>query len=507
MTPVALTYLEHAARAFEPPPPPRWATPGDLARHLDPKTRQTPALDLIDAELVRAANTPDGRLIISMPPQEGKSQRASRRFPLWLLTQRPDTRIAIISAELGMARRWGRVIRDDITTHGPGLRRTPDTPGLKVRDDLAAQHEWQLDGHEGGVYTAGIAGALTGRPVDLLIIDDPIKDREQADSEVYRERAWDWWTDVGSTRLAPGAPVILILTRWHHDDLAGRLLAAEDGHLWRVINIPAQADHRPEKGQTDALDRTPGEFMESARGRTTAQWEAIKVRSGPRTWGSLYQGRPSPEAGDLFPAEWARYEQPLWIDRGDGTRIIPGTGFELVQSWDLAFKDTKSSDYVVGQVWLRDGVDAFLLDQTRARLSFTATLVAIRAMTARWPQATAKFVEDKANGPAVINALARQIPGLIPIEPEGSKYARAAAVSPFVHSRNVHLPTAELLPNVEELLEEARAFPAGAHDDTIDAFSQAINRLLLMPIHDEDDGATSDDLVVDDPRTWLTAGY
>ncbi|WP_434080378.1 hypothetical protein [Sanguibacter sp. Z1732] len=105
-----------------------------------------------------------------MPPQEGKSQRASRRFPLWALTRNPDLRVAIASYEHGVARRWGRTIRDDITTHGPDL-------GLKVRDDLAAQHEWQLAGHEGGVYAVGIGGALTGRAVDLLIVDDPIKDR------------------------------------------------------------------------------------------------------------------------------------------------------------------------------------------------------------------------------------------------------------------------------------------------------------------------------------------
>lgn len=496
---MTVDWLLHAARAFEPTPAPRWATPGDLASALDPKTRQTSALDLIDEALVWAYTTPDARLALSMSPQEGKSQRASRRFPLWALTQNPDLRIAIASYEAGVARRWGRAIRDDVTVNANEL-------GIRVRDDLAAQHEWQLAGHEGGVYTAGVGGALTGRPVDLLVIDDPIKDRVQADSLVYRDRVWDWWTDTAATRLAPGAPAVVIATRWHHDDLIGRLVAAEDGHLWRVLNIPAQADHRPERGEIDPLGREPGEFMESARGRSRAQWEAIKVRSGPRTWGALYQGRPSPDAGDLFPAEWARYEHPMWTERADGTRWVPGHDFELVQSWDLAFKDTKSSDYVVGQVWLRVGVDIFLIDQVRARLSFTATLGAIKAMTARWPQAVAKFVEDKANGPAVINALSRQVPGLIPVEPEGSKYARAAAVSPFVHSNNVHVPTAELLPNVEELLEEARAFPNGAHDDTVDAFSQAANRLMLMPLWAGEDVA-GDDLIDDDPRDWVTAGY
>lgn len=471
---VTLTAWEAAARMFEPPRR-RWATPGELAQALDPRTVQTPALDVIDAELVRLADTSDGRLIISMSPQEGKSQRTSRRFPTWVLTQKPDTRVAIASYEHGVARRWGRAIRDDIVVHGGEL-------GLSVRDDLSAQHEWQLAGHEGGVYATGIGGALTGRPVDLLIVDDPIKDRAQADSPTFRERAWDWWTDVASTRLAPGAPVVLILTRWHEEDLAGRLLAAEDGHLWRVVNIPAQADHDPNKGETDPLGREPGEFMLSARGRTREQWEAIKVRSGSRTWASLYQGRPAPAAGDLFERGWWReYASPRWIVRDDGTHWVINPD-EVIQSWDMAFKDTDGSDWVVGQVWARWGLQVFLLDQVRDRLSFVETRKAVRRLAVKWPQATLKLVEDKANGTAVINSLQRTVAGLIPEEPHGSKYARASAVAPFAEAGQVFLPAPELAPWVGEFIDEHTSFPNGAHDDQVDAMSQALNRLLLAPL-------------------------
>ncbi|MET9339264.1 phage terminase large subunit [Nonomuraea sp. NPDC003804] len=471
---MTLTAWEAAARLFEPPRR-RWASPGDLARHLDPKTRQTLMLDLLDDELVRLLDTPDGRLVISVAPQEGKSQRTSRRFPLWALTQKPDTRIAIASYEHGVARRWGRAIRDDIIVHGGEL-------GLSVRDDLSAQHEWQLVGHEGGVYAAGIGGALTGRPVDLLVIDDPIKDRAQADSAVFRERAWDWWTDVAATRLAPGAPVVLILTRWHEDDLAGRLLAAEDGHLWRVVNIPAQADHDPNKGEVDPLGREPGEFMESARGRTRAQWEAIKVRSGSRTWASLYQGRPAPAAGDIFQREWWReYTSPRWIERPDGSCWAPGAD-EVCMSWDMTFKNTDGSDYVVGQVWARYGLELFLLDQVHDRLSFTETCAELRRMAAKWPQATLKLVEDKANGTAVINSLSRQVPGLVPVEPDGSKEARARAVTPFIEAGQVWIPAPELCPWVGGFVQEHNGFPNAAHDDQVDACTQAINRMLLAPI-------------------------
>ena len=502
-------WAEAAARSFEPAAR-RWPTPGEMAKILDPRTIQTPALDLIDEELVRLLDTPDGRLVLSMPPQEGKSQRTSRRFPLWALTQNPDLRVAIASYEHGVARRWGRAIRDDITMHGRDL-------GMTVRDDMSAQHEWQLTGHEGGVYAVGIGGALTGRPVDLLIIDDPIKDRAQADSKVYRERAWDWWLEVGATRLAPGAPAVVIATRWHHDDLIGRLLAAEDGHLWRVVNIPAQAVD--DREHPDPLGRAEGEYMVSARGRTTKQWDAIKKRSGSRTWASLYQGNPTPDVGNLFPADaWTRYDTAPWIDRGDGTRVVPEVGrdpdVELVQSWDFTFKDTKASDYVVGQVWLRRGVHAYLLDQVRRRAGFTESVQMMLDLTARWPQAVAKLVEDKANGPAILNALRSRVGGLIPVEPEGSKYARAAAVTPFVEAGNVLLPDPVKVDGtawVTEFTEEARDFPQAKNDDTVDAMSQAVHRLLLVPILDGSGAGFTDDVLdhddTNDALEWATSAY
>ena len=494
---MALTAYEAAARYFETPAR-QWATPGELAREADPRIIQTPALDLIDQHLVELLDTPDGRLALSMSPQEGKSQRVSRWFPLWALIQNPDLRIAIVSYELGVARRWGRAIRDELTMH-------PEF-GLRVRDDLSAQAEWQLDGHDGGVYATGIGGALTGRPVDLLIIDDPVKDREQADSPVFRQRAWDWWTDTGSTRLAPGAPAVVVATRWHEEDLTGKLLAAEDGHLWRELNIPAQADHDPAKGERDPLDREPGEFMVSARGRTTQQWKAIKIRSGSRTWASLYQGRPSPASGDILKREWWQfYDQPLHLVRDDGSCYV--TGFdELIASWDLTFKDTKGSDYVVGQVWGRRGADAYLLDQVRGRMDFVATAHAVKALGAKWPQAVLKLVEDKANGPAVIAYLSRTVPGIVPEEPQGSKVARASAIAPLIEAGNVHLPDVSFAPWADELIDEAAGFPNGKHDDQVDALSQGLNRLILQPLLAGDElGEHPEDADIDDDMSYLDA--
>lgn len=465
----------------------KWRTPGEMAVALDPRTRQTPALELIDQALVELADTPDGRLIVVMPPQEGKSQRVVRRFVTWALSENPDTRAAIASFEHSTARRWGRAIRDDIRDH-PEL-------GLRIRDDLSAQAEWQLAGYEGGVYSVGIGGALTGRAVDLLVIDDPIKDRKTADSEEQREHQWSWWQDVASTRLAPGAPVALILTRWHEDDLAGRLLAAEDGDTWKVIRLPAVADHDPNKGETDPLGREPGVFLESARGRTERQWQAIKKSKGSRTWNALYQGRPSSAEGDMLKRAWWRtYDQPQWVEREDGVRHALGFD-EVLASWDMTFKDTAGTDYVVGQVWGRRAADAYLLDQVRARMDFPTTLARFRELAARWPQALLKLVEDKANGPAVIASLGRTVAGIVPEEPVGSKVARVAAVSPLVEAGNVWLPSPELCPWVGDLIEEAAGFPTAAHDDQVDALSQALNRLLVMPLLAGDgDVFTEDDL-------------
>lgn len=453
----------------------RYPSPLALGVALDKRTVCTPALDLIDRHLVDVADGLIKRLIISVPPQEGKSTLASRRFPLWALLRGNEQRIVMASNEQRLATRWGRTVRNDIVGN-PHL-------GLKVAGDTAAAHEWTLAGFEGGMYCVGIGGALTGRPADLLIIDDPVKDRAQAESVAYREQTWEWWTDVALTRLAPGAPVVLIMTRWHEDDLAGRLVERFEPTYdldddWTVINIPAQADHDPLKGQTDPLDREPGEWLVSARGRTDKQWEAKRAAVGQRTFTALYQGRPAPVEGDLFKrSDWQRYDSPRAALQPDGTMSAPGAD-EVIQSWDMAFKDTKSSDYVVGQVWARYGTDLYLLEQVRDRLSFTATISAVEALTRRWPEARAKLVEEKANGAAVIDQLRSTISGLIAINPVDSKYVRALAVSPFVEARQIHVPTERVASWAAGFIEEAAAFPNSTHDDQVDAMTQAVSRLL-----------------------------
>jgi predicted phage terminase large subunit-like protein len=472
-----------------------WDTPGDMALALDRSTVQTAALQLIDQQLVEVAEGRCERLIISMPPQEGKSERTSRRFPLWMLHRNPNLRIAIVSYGHNVARRWGRRIRDDLKEN-PRL-------GLSLSQSSKKQDEFELLGYEGGVVCVGVEGGLTSRPVDLLIIDDPYKDAKQADSKAWADTIKNFWSEVALPRLAPGAPVVLIQTRWRSDDLAGWL--AKEGDGWTVLNIAAEAvdpfklpAKDREHGLPDPLGRKPGEFMESARRRTEADWAKKKREVGSRAWNALYQGRPAPAEGTIFKRDWwRRYEQPLWVEREDGARIVPGDYDELLISWDLTFKKTEGTDYVAGQVWLRRGANAYLLDRVHGRMDFVDTVAAVRRLAARWPQAVLKLVEDKANGPAVISMLARSVPGIVPVEPDGGKEARAAAVSPLVEAGNVWLPASELAPWSDEVIEEAAGFPTAAHDDDVDALSQALNRLILQPLIQGGLIVTEDDLLDD----------
>lgn len=465
----------------------QYATPGELAKALDPTTIQTPALDIIDNALVRVANGECKRLIISMAPQEGKSQRTTHYGALWMLNQNPDLRMAIVSYSDEISYQFSYQVRNDILTFD-GSDDLPNL-GMKLQTDSKAAGRWKLaEPNKGGVYAVGIGGALTGRPVDLMLIDDPVKDFRAADSMLMSEHAWNWWQSVARPRLHPDAPVILILTRWHEADLAGRLLAkqAEDEKAgleyfdkWEVINISAQADYDPAAGETDPLGREPGEFMVSARGRTREQWEATKAATAPRIWSALYMGRPSPDAGDVWKRPWwRRYNEMLWSLGDDGGYHMECD--EMIMSWDMTFKDTRGSDFVVGQVWARRGANVYLVDQIHKRLSFTDTIAQFKLLCEKWPQATAKLVEDKANGTAVIDTLKSKIGGIIPINPHESKYARANAVSPYIEAGNVHLPSTEVaLFEVESFIEEAAAFPNAAHDDRVDSASQALARLFI----------------------------
>jgi predicted phage terminase large subunit-like protein len=258
-------------------------------------------------------------------------------------------------------------------------------------------------------------------------------------------------------------------TRWHEDDLSGWLLAneLEEPEGWHVVSLPAIKEpvnlQLPPTCTLESDWREPGEPVCPER-TSLARLEKIRGTIGTYFWGALYQQHPTPLEGDFFNRkDWRRYDNAP-------------TQFEhVVLSFDCAFKETKSSDFVVGIVVGKVGGDYYVLDVLRDRTDINGTLAMVQDLSAKWPMARAKLVEDKANGPAVIDLLRRRIAGMLPVNPQGGKIARAAAVSPYVESGNVWLPRSA--PWVSDFVEEMASFPNGAYDDQVDAFSQAINWL------------------------------
>lgn len=408
---------------------------------------------------VRRKESP--RLLLTMPPRHGKSEIASRRFPAYALGRDPDLSIIATSYSADLASRMNRDVQRIIDDEAyraifPGTRLCGKNSG----DGIRTADLFEIVGHRGVYRSAGVGGGITGMGGDIILIDDPIKDRAEADSPTIRNRVWDWYTSTLYTRLAPGGGIIVIQTRWHMDDLAGRLLEAQrsgQGDAWRVVNFPAIAEE-------DEPHRKAGEALHPER-YPLEQLQAIRAAIGSRDWAALYQQRPAPDGGAIFRAEWLRF----WLPKD-----LPQTFDRLCISWDMTFKDGDDSDYVVGQVWGRKGADFFLLDQVRARMGFTATLAAFRALADKWPQAQRKLVEDKANGPAVIDSLRHAVPGIIPVEPDGSKLARAHAVTTFFEAGNVHLPHPSVCGWSADYVAELTSFPAAAHDDQVDATTQAL---------------------------------
>jgi predicted phage terminase large subunit-like protein len=255
--------------------------------------------------------------------------------------------------------------------------------------------------------------------------------------------------------------MVIMMTRWSELDLTGRLLEVIPNlkkKKVKVINIPALAY------ENDPLGRKEGEALWPER-YDKEELEEIKVEVGSRIFGALYQGSPAPDEGNIFKrAWWQRYTQ----------YTLPGDFDFRFHSWDMAFKDKKDSDFVVGQVWGVAGKDHYLLDQVRFRGEFTETVKAVYKLIYKWQDYDAILIEDKANGPAVISSLKDEFNGVVPIEPDGSKLARASSVSPMVEAGDVYIPMKDMTPWVNDFVEECAKFPNAAKDDQVDALSQAL---------------------------------
>lgn len=423
------------------------------------------------------------RLMVFMPPRHGKSELVSRRLPAYLLGRNPNVKIISASHTADLASAMNRDVQriieceaykeifPETTLSGSNIRTMAD--GSYLRNS----NEFEIVGHTGAYKCAGVGGGITGRGGDFLILDDPIKDHEEADSAVYRQKLWDWYSTTFDSRAEGDAGVLITLTRWHEDDVAGRLLALAkadpDADQWEFINFPAikEAAENPED------PREEGEALWSWK----FPIETLKKKratGGSRNFNALYQQRPSSEEGNIIKREWMEKRFKVLPDLGEKKKWD-----NLLVSADMRFKDDKNSgDYVVYQVWARKGANIYFLGEARGRWGFTVCLTEFAKIVQKSPlggfKSTLQLVENKANGPALENVLKNKISGIVLEEPEGSKLARVNAITPLWEAGNVNLPDESIYPQIKDIIEEWASFgPGCAFDDRTDTMSQALKRL------------------------------
>ena len=404
--------------------------------------------------LERVARGDLKRLMIFMPPRHGKSMLASEFFPAWYLGRNPSHQVIAATYAQGLADDFGRKVRN--------IMQDPQFadvfPATVLADDSQAANRFHL-AQRGAYFAVGAGGPITGRGADLLLIDDPIKGREDAESETMRQRLKDWYTSVARTRLMPGGAIVVIQTRWHEDDLAGWLLKEHEHEGWETLNLPAIAE------PGDALGRMEGEALWPAA-YPVPELAVIRKSVGGRDWSALYQQRPSAAEGSVFKREHWRYYQP---PEHEPKSLISALGcFQVVQAWDTAFKKGSMNDYSVG---VTIGISAnryYILDCWRDRLEFPDLKRAVMAQAAKWG-ATAVLVEDTAAGQSLLQELGRntRLP-LIPVKADKDKVSRANAVTPTHEAGLCYLPMGAHW--LSDFVDELASFPSAPHDDQVDAW-------------------------------------
>lgn len=413
-------------------------------------------------------------LILQAPPQHGKSEIVSRKLPAFLLGSQPSLRIGCASYSDELANAMAQDVRRNLASAEHKL--LFPVVSEKRKYDVSRLGEFTAPGGTGSYLGVGVGAGLTGRPVDIGIIDDPVKNEQEALSDVTKERHWAWYQSVFTTRLSEHSGQIIMATQWAEDDLPARIALAYAGdprltHIrFPAINSPDEVNYQPEL----PLGALVPEL------HSLAQLKEIKGTLSDYWWSALYQQSAKAAGGNVFKEKGICFYLPKDLP----THPLSGLVYfdKVIDSWDCTFKDTDGTDFVVGQKWGKKGADAYLLAQIRARMSFTATVESVIKLyeMGNWQRPAAVYIEDKANGPAVIDVLKKVVPTLVPVEPDGSKLARAHAVTSIWEAGNVHLPHSDIEPWVRAMLSELTAFPVGAHDDQVDALSQALRALYPL---------------------------
>jgi predicted phage terminase large subunit-like protein len=446
-----------------------YPTPGALAKAYLPATRQTPALDAIDAALVDLAGA-TGRQMIFVPPQEGKSTRASCWFPLWMLAQDPTLKIAIVSYSAEKAQRWGRWIRRMIQSH-PEL-------GIELAADSRAVDNYETTAG-GRVLSVGIEGGITGEAVDLLVIDDPLRGRAEAESPTYRKRAWAWWESDSATRLSSRARVVLMLTRWHADDLAGKLTKNEPGE-WKTLRIPAvrDPDALPIRGSDGASAHSPDGELISVQRRARGYFLGLKAKRSLYVWNSIYMQTPVAAEGNLFSRADFRYWSYMDPDashhdplrgaqlRVNGERIFIADMTRFI-TVDLAASTKTSADFTVACAWGITGNGQLIL---LARFAEAQHWDLVRPLCTRWACPDV-YVENSFISSTLVRDATQGGVRVQPVMPDKDKITRAIPATNRVKAHTVHWP--DYVDWLDEWEDEIAGFPAWANDDQVDNLSMA----------------------------------
>ncbi len=430
-------------------------------------TRHLAAIDRAIVETILGRSEPI--LVIEAPPRHGKSELVSRYLPAWFLGQFPDRRVMLVGYGASFARSWGRKARSLLIEHGR------ERFGVEVNPYERAASEWGLAGCEGGMLTAGVGGPLTGRGAHLLIVDDPIKNADQAQSATIRDNHWDWWQSTASTRIEPGGCAIIIATRWHYDDLSGRLMQAAatgDGAPVRRLRLPAIAE------ENDVLSRRVGEALWPARW-PLERLERFRLEKDAAWWQAMYQQRPGNTSQSTWPPEY--FAGPLW------TENLP-RAFDLSALAVDPSKGRRGGDYsaivfaglsgglVYVDAWLeRSPPERTVSDAIELAARYSPGAVALEANAFQFLLAPEFDRQCRENHipPLPLHLVEQHTP----------KEVRIRGLGPYLARGKLRFLEGQ---GCRRLVQQLRDFPLSEHDDGPDALELALRMLQLAAAQGRD---------------------
>ena len=343
---------------------------------------------------------------------------------------------------------------------------------IEVDNNSSAGNRWDLKGYNGGMVTAGVGGPITGKGADILIIDDPVKNAEEANSQAYRDKTWEWYQSTAYTRLEPKGAIILIMTRWHEFDLAGRLInnmQKISGEQWEIVSLPAIAE------EDDLLGRKPGQPLWPGR-FDLKELQRIKETTGSYWWSSLYQQRPQPPEGGLLKRSWIKYYQ--------SNELPQLSQLDIYQAWDLAISTKETADYTVcTTVGVSDDNQIYIMDWYRDRIDFPTQVKMVEKLAQKWNP-----LEIGIESNAYQKALPQQLKetSMLPIKEINRTKDKITRISSgFIHFENGKVLLPENHQELENFINEYIYFPHGKHDDILDSIELAI-QLVKEPYLDLD---------------------